>query len=251
MRVLCWSGPRNLSTAMMYAFAARPDFGAMDEPFYAAYLAATGLDHPMREAVLASQPTDPDEVSAQCRADGAPHVYQKHMTHHMRPGFPRDFMTDAAHVFLIRHPARVLASYAEKRENPTLADIGAVEQLALLREVEAMGLSPVVVDSADIRAAPGPMLRSLCAALGLPFDPAMLSWPAGPKPFDGAWAPHWYNAVHQSTGFAGAEGPVPVLSGSLAALADRAMPAYEALRARAISARGAGRGRRAASGAGR
>ena len=234
MRVICWSGPRNLSTAMMYAFAARSDFDALDEPFYAAFLAATGLDHPMRAEVLASQPTDPAEVAAVCAAEGARHVYQKQMTHHFLPDFPRDFFAGAAHVFLIRHPARVLASYVVKRENPTLADIGTVEQLALLREVEGMGLSPVVVDSADIRADPEGMLRALCAAIGLPFDPAMLSWPAGPKPFDGVWAPHWYATVHRSAGFAGAEGALPALAGPGRVLRDAALPAYLQMAARKL-----------------
>ena len=151
MRIGMWSGPRNLSTAMMYAFAARGDCAVVDEPFYAAYLAATGVDHPMRAAVIASQSTDPAVVAAQCsrpipRAQSL--FYQKHMTLHMIPEFDRGFMRQLTNVFLIRHPARVIASYAKKRETPTLMDIGLVQQAELFDEVaDTLGHAPVVIDS--------------------------------------------------------------------------------------------------------
>lgn len=230
MNIAMWSGPRNLSTAMMYSFAARGDCAVADEPFYAAYLVATGLDHPMRDAVLAAQPTDPAAVAAQCAGpppQGRPHVYQKHMVHHILPGFPRGWMRACRHAFLIRHPARVIASYAVKRERPTLEDLGFPQQTAMFEAVcDATGSAPPVVDSADIRADPAVALSALCAALGIPFVPAMLSWPAGPKPFDGVWAPHWYGAVHRSTGFDAAEGPLPVLDGDMARLEAAALPHY-------------------------
>ena len=131
MRIAMWSGPRNLSTAMMYAFGARADCAVWDEPFYAAYLTETGLDHPMRDEVIAAGETDPQAVAARCSSSvpaGRPHFYQKHMTHHMVEGFPLDWMAEVTNVFLIRHPARVLASYVKKRETPTLEDIGIVQQ---------------------------------------------------------------------------------------------------------------------------
>lgn len=238
MRIAMWSGPRNLSTAMMYSFAARGDCAVWDEPFYAAYLAATGLDHPMRAEVIAAGETDPARVAARCAGDapgGEPLFYQKHMTHHMITGFPLDFMEACTNVFLIRHPARVIASYVAKRENPVLADLGFVEQAALFdRVAERTGKAPVVVDSADIRADPARVLERLCRAIGVPWTPAMLHWPAGPKPFDGAFAPHWYGSVHRSTGFDAAEGPVPALSPDQAALLDAAMPIYERMRGYAI-----------------
>jgi hypothetical protein len=157
------------------------------------------------------------------------------MTLHMIPEFDRGFMKALTNVFLIRHPARVVASYSRKREAPTLADIGFVQQAELFDQVAGwMGRAPVVVDSADIRANPRETLEKLCAALGISFDPAMLRWPAGPKPYDGAWAPHWYNAVHASTGFDEPEGPLPDLSGDYARLADQALPYYEKLRAIAL-----------------
>lgn len=231
MKIAMWSGPRNLSTAMMYSFRARSDFTVMDEPFYAAYLAQSGADHPMREQILAAQATDPGEVAALCRAPfPTSHLYMKHMPHHMLDGFPLDWAQDCVNVHLIRHPARVIASYAAKREAPTLEDIGFVQQHALYEK-----LGGVVIDSTDIRARPEHMLRALCDAIDLPFDPAMLSWPAGPRAEDGIWAEHWYGAVHQSTGFAGAEGELPALEGSLADLLDAAQPYYSALFERKIS----------------
>ena len=229
-----WSGPRNLSTAMMYAFGARADCAVSDEPFYAAYLAATGLDHPMRDAILASQPNDPEEVARHLSGPvpGArAHWYQKHMTHHMLPGVPRGWMADVVNVFLIRHPARVVASYAKKREAPVLADLGFIQQAELFDHVRALGQTPVVIDSADVRADPERALSGLCAAIGLAWDRAMLSWPAGGHPDDGVWAPHWYGAVHRSTGFDGPEEDLPRLEGDYARLAEAALPYYERLRA--------------------
>lgn len=225
-----WSGPRNLSTAMMYAFGNRTDCAATDEPFYAAFLAKTGLDHPMRAEVLASQSNDETQVAQDMVGPvpgGRAIWYQKHMCHHMVDGMPLDWMGEVTNVFLIRHPARVIASYVAKRERPTAEDIGFVRQVALFDEVAARGPAPIVIESSDIRADPDRALRVLCAALGVPFNPAMLEWPAGPKPFDGIWAAHWYDAVHRSTGFAGAEGPLPKLEGEAADLMRASMPYYE------------------------
>ncbi|WP_176250298.1 HAD family hydrolase [Sulfitobacter sp. HGT1] len=224
MRIAMWSGPRNLSTAMMYSFGNRSDFAVMDEPFYAAYLAATGDDHPMRSEILAAHETDPQQVAAQCEQPGTPHLYMKHMPHHMLDGFPMDWAKDCVNIHLIRHPARVIASYTAKREAPSFDDIGFGQQTALYNKIGGL-----VIDSADIRADPEGMLRKLCAAIDLPFDPAMLTWPAGARPEDGVWASHWYGAVHQSTGFAGAEGPLPTLSGTGKLLLDKALPYYDQL----------------------
>lgn len=238
MKIAMWSGPRNLSTAMMYAFAARGDCAVWDEPFYAAYLAATGLDHPMAAAVIAAGETDPAAVSAACTGmvpEGKSLWYQKHMTLHMIPGFDRGFLRGLTNVFLIRHPARVVASYSKKRESPTLADIGFVQQAELFDQVAGwLGQAPPVVDSADIRAKPRETLTNLCTALGIPFTESMLHWPAGPKPYDGAWAPHWYNAVHASTGFDEPEGPLPDLPPAYQHLVDQALPYYDKLRALAL-----------------
>lgn len=227
MKLAVWSGPRNLSTALMYAFANRADFTAMDEPFYAPYLAVTGRDHPMRDLILDHHETDPDRVAAACSDPGSkPHKYMKHMPHHMRREFPLDWAKDCVNIHLIRHPARVVASYAAKRDDPTLEDIGYVQQTAIH---DALGGH--VIDSETIRANPAQSLESLCEIIGLDFDDAMLAWPSGPRDFDGVWAAHWYGAVHRSTGFAGPEGPVPILQGRAADLLAEALPHYEKLRA--------------------
>lgn len=232
-RIAMWSGPRNLSTALMYSFAARGDCAVVDEPFYGAYLNATGIDHPMRDAVIASQSTDSAQVAAQCLGrvpQDQSLFYQKHMTMHMIPEFDRGFIKDLTNVFLIRHPARVIASYARKREAPVLADIGFVQQADLFDQVAQMqGTAPLVVDSSDIRKNPRETLTRLCAALGIPFTEAMLNWRAGPKPYDGVWAPHWYDEVWKSTGFGGAEGDLPSLSAEFRDLCEAALPYYARL----------------------
>ncbi|MEM7723465.1 MAG: HAD family hydrolase [Pseudomonadota bacterium] len=232
MRIAMWSGPRNLSTAMMYAFAARGDCAVWDEPFYAAYLKSTGVNHPLRAAVLAKQSADPEAVAARCLGpipDGQRVFYMKHMPHHMVDGLPLYWAKSCTNVHLIRHPARVIASYAEKRADLTLDDIGYPQQVRIWR-----ALPGPVIDSADIRRDPEGMLTKLCAAIGIPFTPAMLKWPAGPKPFDGPWAPHWYNDVHASTGFAPPEGDLPPVAPQHQAIYDQALPVYEAMAAEAI-----------------
>lgn len=232
-----WSGPRNLSTAMMYSFDARADFAVVDEPFYAAYLERTGIDHPMRKETLASQSSDADEV-ARSLLGSIPaqksHLYQKHMTQHMVDGVPREWMADVVNVFLIRHPARVVASFAKKYPNVQESDIGFIQQAELFDYVRYLGQEPVVIDSADIRQNPERALKALCAAVNLEWDPSMLSWPEGGNPNDGVWAKHWYDAVHRSTGFAAAEGPLPSLSGRYAKLVESVMPAYESMAKRKL-----------------
>ena len=237
LRIAMWSGPRNISTAMMRAFENRDDTAVVDEPFYAAWLIRSGADHPLRAEVLASQPTDPARVIEGLLGPipgGRSVFYQKHMAHHMTPDMDLGWMGACQNVFLIRSPADVLASYAVRRPEVRLEDIGLVQQRALFeREADRLGAPPLVVDSADILAKPGRILASLCAALGVVFDPAMLAWPAGRRETDGAWAPAWYDAVERSTGFAP---PRPVarvedLTANLKPIAEAAQPHYERLAA--------------------
>lgn len=227
MRIAMWSGPRNLSTAMMYAFGNRPDFAVWDEPFYAAYLQQTGLDHPMAAEIIASHEADPVKVAARCIGSipaEKPHFYMKHMPHHMIDGMPMDWTRDCENIHLIRHPARVIASYAAKREQVTADDLGFRQQVEMFDKVGG-----TIIDSSDIREDPEEMLHLLCDCIGLDFDPTMLRWAAGPRAEDGIWAQHWYGAVHQSTGFAGAEGPLPELTGRDADLLAKTLPYYEKL----------------------
>ena len=229
-----WSGPRNISTAMMRSFEARGDSAVTDEPFYAAYLHRTGIDHPMREAVIASQSLEPREVAAMLTGPvpgGQPVWYQKHMTLHMIDGVDRLWMSRVRNAFLIREPAAVLASYAAKRADVTLADIGFVQQRELFEQVaQRLGAPPPVVDAADVLSDPARTLRLLCEALEIPYTAAMLQWPRGRRATDGVWAPAWYAAVEDSTGFA-APTPkeVPPLSAYHQSLAEQAQPHYDML----------------------
>ncbi|MEM7459035.1 MAG: HAD family hydrolase [Pseudomonadota bacterium] len=219
LRIAMWSGPRNMSTTMMRSFGARADTVCVDEPFYAAYLKQTGLRHPMRDKILASQETDPNAVAADmaCRPVGPARVfYQKHMTHHMVPNISRDWMGACRNVFLIRHPARVIASYARKMPDVSLEAIGFPQQLDLFEHAERLeGSTPLVIDSDDILRDPEAALKLLCDGLGLNWDAQMLSWSAGRKTEDGAWAPHWYDAVWRSTGFGHPLGALPEMPNEL------------------------------------
>ncbi len=228
MRIAMWSGPRNLSTALMYAFGARTDCSVWDEPYYAAYLAKSGLDHPMRTEILASGEHDPEQVAKRCLGSipgEKPHFYMKHMAHHMLDRFSVDWAEECVNIHLIRHPARVVASYAAKREEVGPDDIGYRKQVEVFRRVGGC-----VIDSAEVRNDPEGSLRGLCKTIGLSFDPAMLVWPKGGHVSDGVWAAHWYGNAHESTGFAGPEGPLPELSGWAAELVAQVMPYYEEMR---------------------
>ena len=233
VRIAMWSGPRTLSTATMRAWENRADTAVVDEPLYACYLAATGLDHPGRDAVLASQPTDWRVVVRSLvqdpLPDGAAIGYQKHMTHHVLPEVDLDAFDGLRHAFLIRDPRRLLASYAKVREQPTLADLGLQQQVALFRR-----FGGPVVDSDDLLRDPEGRLRALCAALDVPFDPAMLRWPAGPRPTDGVWAPYWYASVEASTGFGPYREAPADLPADLEPLAEECRPYYDELASRRI-----------------
>jgi hypothetical protein len=239
IRIAMWSGPRNISTAMMRSFGARPDTHVVDEPFYAVYLAATGLNHPMRDEVLASQSDDWREVVEQLLGPvpvGKTIYYQKHMTHHMIPRIGRTWMARTRNAFLIRDPRAVLASYVVKRGDVTLADIGIAQQRELFdAEAQRLGGAPPVVEGVDVLRDPGPTLERLCVALQIDYSDRMLSWPTGRRATDGVWAPAWYNAVERSTGFESpkrdeqqVEGcPDRSLPDELRRIADTARPHYE------------------------
>jgi hypothetical protein len=233
-----WSGPRNISTAMMRAWENRPDTVVVDEPFYAAYLHRTGLDHPARDEVIASQPTDVDEVVARLGAplpDGIAVHYAKHMTQHLEPGRDLGWARGFRNVLLVREPREVVASYVKSREACEPEDIGLLQQLDLLDELEAAGEPPPVIDAADFLRDPEAHLRWLCDWVGIGFTDRMLSWPAGPRDSDGVWAPHWYATVWASTGFAPYRPRETDLSPHDAAVAEACRPAYMRLRALRIT----------------
>lgn len=238
IRIAMWSGPRNLSTAMMRSFSSRADTFVSDEPFYGAYLKETGDPQPMMDAVIASMDCDWQSVAATMRGDppdGSPVWYQKHMSHHMEgPVSIADF-PEHRHAFLIRDPARVAASYANKRTAIRPEHLGTARQLEYFELVaDRFGHAPPVVDSADVLADPAGTLSRLCAALGIAWDPAMLHWAGGPHPQDGVWGTHWYDAVNASTGFGPPSADVPSLTPEYAAVAEACRDDYEALKAHAL-----------------
>jgi hypothetical protein len=235
LRIAMWSGPRNISTAMMRAWENRGDCAVSDEPLYAAYLAATGLDHPAREEVIAAGESDPAKVVAALLGPvpgGRPFWYQKHMSHHLLPSMARDWIHALANVLLIRDPAEVVSSYVKSRATVTPEDIGLPQQSQLFDELaDRSGAAPLVIDAGDFLRAPEAHLRALCARLDIPFTARMLSWPAGPRESDGIWAPHWYAAVCASTGFEPWRPRDVRLEGAPARVADACRPAYERLHA--------------------
>jgi len=223
-----WSGPRTVSTALMRAWENRPDTAVTDEPLYAFYLDRTGLDHPGRDQVIASQPTDWRVVLARLARGplpgGAKIGYAKYMTHHLLPEVDQAALAPFRHAHLIRDPRELLASYARVRAEPTLADLGLRQQAEIF---ETFG-GPVV-DSRDLLTDPEGTLRALCGALAVPFDGRMLAWPAGPRDSDGVWAPYWYDSVLASTGFAPYRLPSAALPARLEPLAGQCQPYFDRL----------------------
>jgi len=233
IRIAMWSGPRNLSTAMMRSFGARADTYVSDEPFYGAYLKETGDPQPMMDEVMASMDCDWFGVARAMTGPnpaGTPIWYHKHMAHHMVGGIAHDDLPGLRHVFLIRDPARVVASYAAKRVMVRPDHLGTDKQVEFFdREADRLGNAPPVIDSADILRDPPAMLAKLCAALRIAWDPAMLRWETGLRDTDGIWASHWYDAVMSSTGFGAPDKPVPELTPGAQAVAEACRPGYDYL----------------------
>ncbi len=209
LRIAMWSGPRNISTALMRAWGNRPDTVVVDEPFYACYLKATGADHPGADEVIARGETDWRKVVACLTSDrlqsgrqGPSHIlYQKQMTHHLLPEISRDWLACVTNCFLIRDPCEVIASYLKKEQDLTLADLGFKQQAEIFDWVRTHTIIPPVIDARDLSENPEHTLRLLCDAVGVEFTTEMLSWPAGPRETDGVWAKHWYAEVERSTSF--------------------------------------------------
>ena len=200
-----WSGPRNVSTALMRSFGSRPEVVVCDEPLYAHYLEATGSDHPVAAEIIAKHERDWRAVADWLTGplpEGKSVFYQKHMAHHLLPQIGRDWLQPLTHAFLIREPRAMLASLARILPSPGLDDTGLPQQVQLFEELQAAGSAPPpVVDSRDLLLDPEGVLQRLCASLGLEFTPAMLTWEPGLRPTDGCWAQHWYGNALRSTGF--------------------------------------------------
>ena len=237
VRLAVWSGPRNISTALMRSWENRPDTVVVDEPLYAYYLNETGLAHPGRDGVIAAGPTDWRAAVAELILSGgagADVYYQKHMAQHLIPDLPLDWILGLHNVMLIRDPFEVAASYAQSRPDLVADDLGATAQLRLFDYLGAAGVVPPVIDATDFLKAPERHLRWLCDSIAVPFLPAMLNWPAGPRATDGVWAPHWYAAVERSTGFAPWVARQLELSGAPLAAATDSWPSYQRLADRRI-----------------
>jgi hypothetical protein len=228
-----WSGPRNLSTAMMRSFGSRADTVVSDEPFYGAYLKQTGDPQAMADQVIASMDCDWNSVAEKMSGPspgGRPIWYQKHMAHHMVGPISYEDLPGLTHAFLVRDPARVVASYAAKRVAVRPEHLGVERQVEYFeREADRLGRAPPVIDSADVLRDPPVMLERLCLALAIAWDPAMLRWNPGIRPTDGIWASHWYDSVAASTGFgAPDERPVELGPESLR-VAEACRPYYDRL----------------------
>jgi hypothetical protein len=205
VRIAMWSGPRNISTALMRSWGNRSDTIVIDEPFYALFLKRTGAPHPGAAEVISRYETDEKEIINEL-VSPLPHgktiFYQKQMTHHLLPGMDRSWLDKVTNCFLIRDPADVITSYIRKREKPSLEDLGFAQQMELFDVVRCKtGKIPPVIDAGDVLRNPRQTLGRLCDAVGVQFDDAMLSWPAGLRHNDGIWAKYWYNEVAKSTGF--------------------------------------------------
>ena len=239
LRIAMWSGPRNISTAMMRSFGNRPDCYVSDEPFCAHYLAVTGRNHPGREEIIAHHESDWRAVARALTGpipQGRTIWYQKHMSHHLLPQMEREWMLGLHHAFLIRSPREMLASLAQVLDEPQLVDTGLPQQIELYDWVETRtGRQPPVVDARDVLANPRGVLEQLCMALGIAFSDAMLHWPAGPRATDGIWAKHWYDAVERSTGFAPWKPGTARLPPHLEPLLEQCEPLYARLHAERLT----------------
>jgi len=217
---------------MMRAFENRADTHVWDEPFFAPWLAATGKDHPGRAETLEAHEADPVKVAQGCLAPPPKDesiYFQKHMPHHMQQSFPLGWTKYCRHFFLIRQPAAVIASYVKSRAEFDIDDIGFWPQINLHEHLSAKGHHIAIVDCDDILANPEGILMKLCVALDIDFDPAMLSWPAGPRATDGAWAPWWYKSVESSTGFGRPRIEKPIVPQKYQTVLETCQPAYEKL----------------------
>ncbi len=234
-RISLWSGPRNVSTALMYSFRSRPDTTVWDEPLFAHYLRVTGVDQPHRDEVLATMDSDGTRVVQDVILGpvATPVAFFKNMAHHL-VDLDESFLDDLANVVLTRDPRHMLPSLAAGIPRPQLFETGLPGQVRLVRRALASGQEPIVVETSTLLADPSAVLEEVCRRCGIEWDPAMLSWQAGPKPEDGAWGAFWYESVHRSTGFASPGSRTRPMPAPLSDLYDQCVPLYEEVAAHAI-----------------
>lgn len=229
------SGPRNVSTALMYSFAQRSDTTVQDEPFYAYYLKKTGLLHPGKKRILDTMSSDIDFITDRLirQNHGAKIIFLKNMAHH-HVDIPKEFMQSVKSIFLVRRPDELIASFSKVIKDPTMDDIGVKKSWELFNELKEMGQDPAIIDSGELLKDPEMMLGKMCAVLKIKFDQNMLSWPAGKRKEDGVWAKYWYSQVHKTTGFVNSEPKKVEVPEESQTLCDEAMGYYEQLYARSI-----------------
>jgi hypothetical protein len=235
LRLNCWSGPRNVSTALMYSFRQRADTTVVDEPLYGHYLRVTGRGHPGADDIMAAVETSGDRVVAETilGAYDTPVVFFKQMAHHL-VNLDLAFLGQCRNMLLVRDPREMLPSLAVQLPDANLNDTGLAWQVELAESIVDAGDTPIVLDSRVLLTDPEAALTELCSRLGLAFDPAVLSWPAGPIREDGVWARYWYENVHKSTGFAPYEPQRRDLPSELQPVLDAAIPLYDTLMTWAI-----------------
>jgi hypothetical protein len=238
LRINLWSGPRNVSTAVMYSFRQRSDTRVVDEPLYAHYLRVSGGDHPGRENVLAAMENDGERVVREVVLGPCdrPMLFLKQMAHHLVE-LDRGFLRETVNLILTRDPVQMLPSLIHQLPNPRIHDTGLAMQSELLRQLHEIGQDPPVLDSRELLLDPEGVLSTLCERIGIAFERGMLSWPAGAKPEDGVWAPHWYQNVQRSTGFMAYSEKSEPFPESVKPLLEECRPHYEFLLSRAIRAR--------------
>ena len=230
-RICLWSGPRNISTALMYSFAQRSDTKVVDEPLYAHYLKNTDAHsyHPGSEQILATMENDGGKViTSMLDHHEKPVVFYKHMTHHL-VNLDLSFLSETINIILTRNPIDMLPSYDRAISNPSMKDVGYQAHLDLIQTLKSLGQNPIVIDSRSIQEDPENKLKQICESLKIPFQESMLSWEAGPIKEDGCWAPHWYHNVHQSTGFKNYIPKTEDFPEHLKPLLEKCLPIYETI----------------------